>query len=239
MPKPIENMDVHEGLETGYTGLGEIGLNDTIFETINDNASFFNMSFNPPLVPKERYHQACCDTLYKEHCDISTIFIDLTLASFKNVAEPRLTLADDISQAVSEMPTPKSCLQESHPSKTPPLPFHNPSSPTRPTCGPAPPTTPPKKIGHQPRNSSRGNSPHRPQHGECGRENPHVGSESRITKKYKNPLTASLKQFTRELIEGPDALKNGLCITQEAMPVKRMSYVKLLEKESKSFALRI
>ncbi|OJD18663.1 hypothetical protein AJ78_01359 [Emergomyces pasteurianus Ep9510] len=194
-------------------------------ETTYDAPNLFDMSlaslsFNPPLTADEKYHQACCDTLWKDHLEISVGFIDLTLA-------------DDMNEAGTELPSQNSS-QESLPSNTPQTLLGS-ISPTPPSCRPhTPPHTPPEKARH-PRNSSPKKISQRSPQYESRRENPQLRpqpNESKITKKYKNPLTASLKQFTKEVLdESPNAFKNEWYKTQEVTPTKRMSYVKLLERE--------
>ncbi|PGH35990.1 hypothetical protein GX50_01160 [[Emmonsia] crescens] len=218
--------------ETGHSWLDEVVLEGVLpkpTDIVDPNLfdkSLANLSFNPPLTAEERYHQSCCDTLYKEHFDFSADLIDLTLT-------------DDMNEAGTELPTPQSSLQETPPSNTPPQPLLDSVSPIRRPCRPrTPPHTPPEKSGRQ-RNSSPRNSPRRSQQDESRRENPQLGpqpNEGRIIKKYKNPLTASLKQFTKEILqESPNTFKNEWHKMQEATPTKRMNYVKLLEEESKNY----
>ncbi|KAL2366974.1 hypothetical protein RJZ56_000061 [Blastomyces dermatitidis] len=211
LPKPTESMDMDGVGETGHYGWEDIGLKDTIFETINDEDSLFNMSFNPPLTVKERYRQACLNTLYREPRPV-TIIIDLATENDTNHAETvnttNVTNGTRIALPIRQSPPRGSSLSRS----------------------------PPKKAGHQTSNSLRQNSPNRSPDGENGRKSQQPRSnsnEGRIKKQYKNSLTASFKEFTRQqLQQSPDAFKGEWYKTQDATPTKRISYVKFLKNGS-------
>ncbi|KLJ11850.1 hypothetical protein EMPG_12997 [Blastomyces silverae] len=217
LPKPTENMDVDGVEETGHYGWEDIGLKDTIFETINDEDSLFNISFNPPLTAKERYRQACLNTLYRDPRPV-IIMIDLTTENDTNHAET-VNTSNVMNGTRIELPIRHSPPRGSRLSRSPP-----------------------KKAGHQTSNSIRQNSPNRSPNGESSRESQQLGpqsNEGRIKKQYKSSLTASFKQFTRQqLQQSPDAFKGEWYKTQDATPTRRMSYVKLLKNENNNVSRR-
>ncbi|OJD28194.1 hypothetical protein ACJ73_00405 [Blastomyces percursus] len=205
-------MDVDLVKETCHYGWEDIGLKDTIFETINDEDSLFNMSFNPPFTAKERYRQACLNALYREPRPV-TVTIDLTTENDTNHAKTVNTTNVTMNGTRIELAIRRSTPRGSNLSRPPP-----------------------KQVGHQTSNSIRQNSPNRSQDGESGRRSQQLGSKSnegRIKKQYKNSLTASLKKFTKEqLQQNPDAFKGDWFKTQDETPTKRISYVNFLKNGS-------
>ncbi|PGH02442.1 hypothetical protein GX51_04610 [Blastomyces parvus] len=211
--KPAETMEMDGVVESGHYGWEDIGLKDTIFETINDEDSLFNMSFNPPLTAEERYRQACLNTLYREPSPV-TIVIDLTLERDTNHAQP-VDTTGRMNGTKIQVPFLQSFPRESHLSKSPP-----------------------KKAGQQKNNSRRRNSPNRSPNGKISQQSQQLGSrpnEGRIKKQYtriyKDALTASLKEYRREkLEEDPNAFKHPP--EKDATPTKRLSYKKLLQNDN-------